>query len=212
MNKYKQKYLESDKDIMLTNLHSSIYSEKNDEVINYVQEKALIIDSYFNSPEFLKKYKLDISTKLCDIKTIFNQKNYIQLRPYQGEKVLVISYCCSKRIDANNLLPYINTSKSISDKINCDAPLSHNNQFIIDISLIANPSIIAKINSTSKFPTIPNHSFNLIYFEESIGTDINIDEIKRLLNNKTNSFCIMIKEGDYHIHSYYTDDIFFIIN
>ena len=73
------------------------------------------------------------------------------------------------------------------------------------MSLIANPSIVCNFNSDSKFTTIPNNSFNLIYFEGSCDPEINRNEIKRLLDNKTTSFCIGIDEGKYYVYSYYSD-------
>jgi hypothetical protein len=148
--------------------------------------------------------------KLDDIKTIFDKNNYVQIRPYQGETVLVIG-CGNRRIDSANLLPDIDDLSLINDKRNYDVSHSHHNEFTIDLSLLANPSIISKVDLTSTFLSIPNHSFKLIYFEGSGVSEINIDEIKRLLNNKTNSFCIMMTDGVYHIHSYYIDGKFFNI-
>ena len=215
--KYKQKYLESKEGIMLTDLRGGAYSEENDEVIKYIKEKSLIIHDLFNSSKFLTKYTpesifygLDIFMKLDDIKTIFDKHNYLQLRPYQGETVLVIG-CGNRRIDSANLLPDIDDLSLITEKRNYDVSHSHHNEFTIDLSLLANPSIISKFDSTSNFLTIPDHSFKLIYFEGSGTTNININEIKRLLNNKTSSFCIMMTDGVYHIHSYYIDGKFFNI-
>ena len=216
--KYKQKYLESKKNIILTDLHGGSYSEENDKVIKYVKEKSLLIDSFYNSEEFFSKYNpesifygLDISIKLDDIKTIFDKHNYVQIRPYQGETVLVIA-CGNRRIDSANLLPDIDDLDLINYKRNYDVSHSHYNEFTIDLSLLANPSIISKVNMTSTFLTIPDHSFKLIYFEGGGVSNINVNEIERLLSNKTSSFCIIMKDGVYHVHSYYIDGKFFIID
>ncbi len=75
---------------------------------------------------------------------------------------------------------------------------------------MANPSIIGNFNPETKFLTIPNGSFNLIYFEGGGNPSDNIPEIKRLLDNKTSSFCINMQEGFYFVHSYYADGNFII--
>ena len=200
----------------LANIEGGEYFEKNDQVIKYVKEKALVIDPYLNSDIFLSEFKpdsifygLDISMRFGDIQTIFNQRNYIQLRPYNGEKILVIG-CGNKRIDSGGLKPYLNNSKEIKNKKIFDIYHSHHNEFTIDLSLLANPSIIGKYNSETKFLTIPNGSFDLIYFEGGGKPEINPNEIKRLLNNKTTSFCIGMADGFYYIYSYYGDGIYHV--
>jgi hypothetical protein len=94
MYNYKQKYLKyKQKYIQLKKKQSDVlggeYLKINDPVIKYIKEKSLVIHSEANSDENLSNYNseslfygLDISMSFEDIKTIFNQRNYIQLRPH----------------------------------------------------------------------------------------------------------------------------------
>ena len=188
-------------------------SEENDKVIKYVKETAFEINPIYNSPEILSEYEpasifygLNISMELGDITTIFDEYGYIQIRPYQGEKVLVIG-CGNRRIDAGNLYHKKNTEERINYKRNYDLDHLHLNQFTIDLTLVANPSIISNFGPDSRYYTIPDHSFTLIYCEG--GAPVNNDrEISRLLDNKTTSFYIIVENGDYMVHSFYKDGEF----
>ena len=216
--KYKSKYLKYKNNLELINLHGGKYNKSDDIIINYIREKALKISQEFNSKKLINTYKpdsifygLNISMHFTDIQTIYDKYNYIQLRPYQGEIVLVFG-CGNRRIDTANIEETLHDFKSINEKRNYDIYHSHYNEFTIDITITANPSIIANVNDKSTFPTIPDHSFKLIYFEGGASNKINVNEIKRLLNNKTCSFCIVMNEGIYYTYSYYLEGKFFIKN
>ncbi len=211
--KYKNKYLELKNKSESYNLSGGVYLKENDEVLKYLKETSKLIyelnsDEYFNEYQPIDIfYGLNISLKLEEIQKIFNENKYLQIRPYAGEKILTIG-CGNRRIDSGNVSPYLDSKSDIEFKRKFDLTHSHNNEFTIDATLVANPSIIGVFDDESKFLTIPDHSFNLIYFEGSGYPENNIDEIKRLLNNKTTSFCIAMDEGDYFVHSCYIDGKF----
>ena len=187
-----------------------------DEVFNNVKEMSQKIDDFFNSDDIIYKYEprnifygLDISLKLNEIENIFKMYNYVQLRPYKGEKILVIG-CGNRRLDylGNSLPTEFTNEEEIKNKRLYDINHSHYNEFTIDLTLVANPSIIGNFDENTKFETIPDNSFNLIYFEGGGNPKINEDEIKRLLDNRTTSFCIGMKDGKYYIFGHYENGEF----
>jgi hypothetical protein len=217
MNNYKNKYLKYKlkylNNKINTDLVGGAYDIKNDPLIKYIIDSVCSIESYCNSANIINEYTacsffygLDILMSLDEIKKIFKEKKYIQLRPYRGEKVLVIG-CGNKRLDHGNSVHDVNHSEEIMQKHNYNKFHSHYNEFTIDLSLVANPSIIGKFNENIMLGTIPDHCFDFIYFEG--GGDNNNTEIKRLLNNKTLSFCIDIDNGIYYIRSYYNNGVFY---
>lgn len=217
--KYKKKYLDLKNNTNSSpniNKKGGEYLEKNDDVIKFILNNVSTIDEYYNSDEIIGKftpgelfYGLNITMKLEDMEKIYTENKYIQLRPYQGEKILTIG-CGNRRLETANAEPYLNNKTQIDDKRNYDRYHSHHNEFTIDMTLVANPSIVCNFNSDSKFTTIPDNSFNLIYFEGSCDPEINRNEIKRLLNNKSTSFCIGMNNGKYCVYSYYSDGEYYI--
>ena len=67
---------------------------------------------------------------------------------------------------------------------------NHTDVFTIDISLVANPSIVSNFNAESHYKTIPDNSFDIIIFEGSGEPSENSNEIKRLLNKNNLSYGI----------------------
>lgn len=189
--KYKQKYLD----------YKSKYIKQ--DIFNYLKEKSEELQSDYNNNTFFSQHDLNqlkIINNFETIERIYNLNNYIELRPYNGEKKLIIG-CGNKRLDCGNLDPcYSSEYKIIYDMYH-----SHQDAYTIDISLIANPSIVSYFNDKYKFNTIPNNSFDLIIFEGGGNPLDNPDEIKRLLSNMTNTFCITMIDGKYQIYSFYLD-------
>jgi hypothetical protein len=60
------------------------------------------------------------------------------------------------------------------------------------------------------YTTIPSNSFDLIFFEGGGEPNTNPNEIKRLLNSNTNSFCLAMDEGKYIVYSYWTEGRYII--
>ena len=82
---------------------------------------------------------------LDDIKDIFDQLKYVQLRPYNQEKILVIG-CGNKRLDNGAIDTKINSTDDVNYKRLADIVHSHHDEFTIDLALVANPSIIGNFN------------------------------------------------------------------
>lgn len=174
------------------------------DLIEYIKSKSMEINDYFNSNEVVSEHdlqKLSIKNNLEDIKHVYESNKYIQLRQYNNEKKLIIG-CGNGRLDCGNLEP----CHSESYKVNYDKYHIHEDAFTIDLTLIANPSIISEFNQLSSYLTLPDNSFDLIIFEGGGDPKDNPKEIKRLLNNKTNSFCININK----IYSQYKDGRYFL--
>ena len=197
--KYKQKYLELIKSLKGGNNYSN-------EMITFIREKANEINSIFNSETDLNKFDLNqlkIDLSLEEITEIYNNK-YLQLRKYNNERYLMIA-CGNYRLDNCNLEP----NKDCETSINNNKYHSHRDFFTIDTTLVANPSIVSIFgNNNIIYNTLPNHSFILIIFEG--GGDVNPIEIERLLDNKTNSFCIIQNDGRFIIYSYYQEGKYII--
>ncbi len=197
---YKKKYLK----------YKSKYLKKQEEnnIISYIKEKTALIEPDFNSERFLKQHDLNNLTVINNyetIKNIFEHNNYIELRPYNNEKVLIIG-CGNKRLDCGNLLP----CHDDEFKIDYDLKHSHENTYTLDMTLVANPSIVSYFNNNTRLNTIPNHSFELIIFEGGGYPSSNPEEIRRLLKNTTNTFCIGMNEGKYYVYSYYLEGIYHV--
>jgi hypothetical protein len=203
-DKYKLKYF---------NLKKEFYGSGKDdysEIIQYLKKTASNIDSYFNSVEYLSKFgtKLDdliVDLDINTIKVTFNDNKYLQLRKYNGEKKLLIG-CGNYRLDDRGGNPFVETE--YSSKIHENKYHSHRDFFTIDLCLYANPSIVSTFDNNNKiiYTTIPDNSFDLIIFEG--GGELNPDEIKRLLNKNTNSYCIYYlekKTGIPYVYSYVND-------
>lgn len=202
--------------IIYTNKYLKGGQYLEDEVFNYVKEMSKKIDNFFNSNDNINKYEpsnifygLDISLELNEIKNIYDNYNYVQLRPYKGEKILVIG-CGNRRLDylGNSSPTEFTNEQHMKDKRLYDINHSHYNEFTIDLTLVANPSIIGKFDENTQFVTIPDNSFNLIYFEGGGDPKKNEEEIKRLLDSRTTSFCIRMKNGIYNIYGHYENGEF----
>jgi len=176
--------------------------------INYIKEKSSIIDSFYNQDRFFNMHnlnKLTINNDLNNIQNVFDKYKYIELRPYNNEKTLLIG-CGNTRLDCGNLEP----CESIERKNWYDNYHEHKNTYTIDPTIVSNPSIISYFKENITFPTIPDHSFDLIVFEGGGEPTSNPREIQRLLKNTTNTFCINMIEGKYVIYSYYLEGNYFI--
>ena len=172
--------------------------------IDYIKKQSNILDSDLNNEEFFSKHDLNKLKIINDLKKI-KENDYIELRPYNGEKKLLIG-CGNTRLDCGNLDPCDNSE----EKTKYDIFHSHEDVYTIDISLIANPSIVSYFNENITFPTIPDHSFDLIVFEGGGEPTSNPREIQRLLKNTTNTFCINMIDGKYNIYSYYLEGNYYI--
>ena len=184
------------------------YHSEKKNLIDYIKEKSALIDSGYNSNIFFNQHdlnKLDIKDTYDNIKGLFERVNYIQLRPYNGEKTLLIG-CGNIRLDCGNL----HKCDTDSEKLLYDNYHTHENTYTIDPALVANPSIVSYFKNGVNFFTIPDHSFDLIIFEGGGDPSMNSYEIQRLLKNTTNTFCIKMTEGRYDVYSYYFEGQYFV--
>jgi len=184
---------------------------------DYVIEKSMLIDTEFNSPP------LTIFTPLCNLfvdNNCFNfndlhientleeivaeylQNGYLYLRPYRGEKTFIIG-CGNNRLDCSNLL---NRNSDNCDLSHSNIYHNHRDAYTLDITLVANPSIVANFNKDLRLSKIPDNSFNFIIFEGGGDPRDNPIEIRRLLNRYTTSMCISVSpEIGYHIYSVWSN-------
>jgi hypothetical protein len=200
--KYKKKYLEY-KHLIGGNTYTS-------NIITYLKEKSNDIYNDFNNDEIFESFNLNelfITHDLKTIKDIYESNRYLQIRKYNNEKKLIIA-CGNRRLDNSNLDP---CDYSQCNLINKNIHHSHAEAFTIDMSLVANPSIIAEFKKDIIFRTIPDNSFDIIIFEGGGEPSDNPDEIKRLLNKNNMSFCIYNNEkGKYIIYSYWSKGTYYI--
>lgn len=171
----------------------------------------------FEGGEFISNM-LDINNDVEKITNIFTRANYLELRKYNGEKTLVIA-CGNRRIDDTNLNLYQSDTNyeyaidNIHNRINDNQYHSHRNAYTIDMTLVANPSIVAEFNGTLNFSlSLPDNSFDYIIFEGGGRPWNNDSEIQRLLNKNNLSFCICNGEGGYIVYSYYDYGQYHIAN
>jgi len=179
------------------------------ELITYIKENCKNINFDFNNDEIYNFYdlkNLSINNNLEYIKNIYENNKYIELRKYNNEKKLIFG-CGNKRLDCGNLYP----CSDDDEKQEYDMFHSHENAYTIDTTLIANPSIVSFFDETSNYEkSLPDNSFDLIIFEGTGSAKYNPNEIKRLLNNKTYSFCIdMRRDGLYYLFSTYIGNKYF---
>jgi hypothetical protein len=179
------------------------------DLIKYLREKGIEIDSYFNSDSFIGVFNLNnLVINNEKIKEIYNEHHYLELRKYNNEKKLIVG-CGNRRLDDRNL--HQCTTELKCNQIFENIYHSHTDAFTIDLSLLANPSIVARFSEESFFATIPDNSFDIIIFEGGGGPEDNPDEIKRLLNSKNLSFCIGMDDGIYRIYSYWREQDYTIV-
>ncbi len=176
----------------------------NEQMISTIVQLSQQINNEFNLPEYISQFDLNqlkIDNSLKYIERIYNEDHYLVLRKYNGEKKLMIA-CGNYRLDNRNLDPCDETNgcnQILENKYH-----SHRDYYTIDASLVANPSIVSDFNNSSiVFKTIPSNSFDLIVFEGGADPSSNPNEIKRLLNSNTNSFCISLNESKYVVYSYW---------
>jgi hypothetical protein len=195
---YKKKYLKYKKKyINLKKQSGGIYS---DDLLEYVKETSEIVSSDFNKDEIFKNFDLNnlfITNNLETMQKCFKDYKYLEIRKYNNERKLIIG-CGNRRLDNRNLDLCI---PSECDQIRENIFHSHMDAYTIDMSLVANPSIISEFTTGSKYPTIPDNSFDIIIFEGGGNPADNDDEIKRLLNKNNISVCISQDEdGEYIVY------------
>jgi hypothetical protein len=189
---------------------------------NYIISKAIVINQEYNSPpntvftpqcnllkdEFCFNFNdVNIENTLEEIQDEYNKNKYLYLRPYRGEKTLIIG-CGNNRLDCSNIL---NRNSKKCDLIDSNIYHNHRDAYTLDITLIANPSIVANFNQDLQLLKIPDNSFNLIIFEGGGTAEDNPDEIKRLLNKYTISMCIAMDNGLYYVYSYWNSGEYIIV-
>jgi hypothetical protein len=194
----------------------------NTKFLTSIKVIANQIQPNFNNDEFYSKFdfnQLVIKNHKFDIYTIYRERQYLELRPYNGEKVLIIA-CGNRRLDNGNLDIINNNSHPKEEQIDFNLYHSHDNAYTIDMSLTANPSIVSTWEEKT-FTTIPDNSFDFILFEGGARPHSNPDEIERLLNKNNYSMCIcdgeIQKYGDIPlpqmvVYSYYHYGIYYKVN
>ena len=142
------------------------------------------------------------------IKQIYERYGYLELRPYNGEKKLIIA-CGNTRFDFDYLYTAENTDNRVVRTITSNKYHSHWDAYTIDMHLGANPSILGTWDADTFFRTIPDNSFDLILFEGGGEPSDNDAEIQRLLNKNSVSFCIAQLDK---VYSYYYEGDYTITN
>lgn len=186
--------------------HGTGYSEKlkrfiitsaleigsSSEYVVFTPDCDLFTDEYcFNFND------IDIENTFDVINEEYTNNGYLYLRPYRGEKILIIA-CGNHRLDCSN---YINLNTEDCDLLDYNIFHNHREAYTIDKDLVANPSIVAYFDNDLYLEKIPDNSFNFIIFEGGGRPQDNPDEVKRLLNKNTISMCIGMEEGEYYIYS-----------
>ena len=140
---------------------------------------------------------IDIENTFDVINDEYDKNGYLYLRPYRGEKILIIA-CGNHRLDCSN---YINLNTEDCDLLDYNILHNHREAYTLDKDLVANPSIVAYFNSSLYLEKIPDNSFNFIIFEGGGNPDDNQAEIQRLLNKNSLSMCIGMENGEYYVYS-----------
>ena len=194
----------------------------SDTLKDFVIKKSILIDSKLNSPPltvftpecnlFLDNScfnfnDLHIENTLNEIKEEYIKNEYLYLRPYRGEKTFIIG-CGNNRLDCSNI---INRNSHDCDLLYSNIYHNHKDAYTLDITIVANPSIVADFNENLRLLKIPDNSFNFIIFEGGGNPKDNPMEIQRLLNKYTTSMCICVSpERGYHIYSLWSDGEYII--
>ena len=178
--KYKTKYLKYKK---------LVGGDYKNSIIKYIIDKGSVISRDFNNIDqtIFNLNNLFITHDLETIKDIYEKYGYLQIRKYNNEKKLIIG-CGNRRLDNRNLDKCL--IESSCNQIHENIYHSHNEAFTIDMTILANPSIIGEFAPHINFSSIPDNSFDMIIFEGGGEPKVNPDEIKRLLNKNNYSFCI----------------------
>lgn len=208
-NKNKSKKNLAHRKLNKTKKNKQTGGKYSDKIISKIVEMAETINPEINTSELMAPFdlhQLKIDNKLSYITTIYKENNYLALRKYNGEKKLIIA-CGNYRLDNRNLDPCV--SEHDCDQTFENKYHSHKDCYTIDMSLLANPSIVSDFNNPNiVFKTIPSNSFDLIFFEGGAEPNTNPKEIKRLLNSNTNSFCLGMEEGKYFVYSNWSEGIY----
>jgi len=149
---------------------------------------------------------INIENTLTIIQDEFIRNNYLYLRPYRGEKIFIIA-CGNNRLDCSN---FINRNIDECELLHYNIYHNHRDAYTLDLTLVANPSILADFNADLFLEKIPDNSFNIIIFEGGGLPQDNPHEIQRLLNRYTTSMCIYMYDGRYDIYSHWTEGRYII--
>lgn len=158
-----------------------------------------IENNCFNFNDIVIENTLDV------IQEEYQRNNYLYLRPYRGEKIFVIA-CGNNRLDCSN---FINRNIDECELLHYNMYHNHRDAYTLDLTLVANPSIVANFDADLRLEKIPDNSFNFIIFEGGGIPDDNPDEIQRLLNRYNTSMCIAMIDGHYYVYSYWSDGVYY---
>ena len=183
-------------------------NNETSDVISYIykmSKKIHIFNDFLSDAYEHDKYpfvkrdleKLDITNDLTTIKKIYNFNHYLELRKYNHEKKLIIGCGNLNGMSDGYLRKCTKETHDLVLKYH-----SHKDAFTIDLTSLVNPSIIGEFGRLTKFPTIPDNSFDIIIFEGGGDPRDNPEEIKRLLNKNSLSFCL---EMTNYIYSYWRE-------
>ena len=140
---------------------------------------------------------IDIENNFDIINAEYVHNGYLYLRPYRGEKILIIA-CGNHRLDCSN---FINLNTEDCDLLDYNILHNHREAYTLDRELVANPSVVANFNEDLYLEKIPDNSFNFIIFEGGGYPEHNPLEIRRLLNQNSLSMCLGMEEGVYYVYS-----------
>ena len=130
--------------------------------------------------------ELKIINSMKYISNIYNKNGLIVLRPYNGERTLIIG-CGNGRLDYDDI--YYDQ--------HC-----HKGAYTIDMLLVANPCIVGIWDKNMLLvDLIPDNAFELIIFEGSGHPSYNYREIHRLLDKNNLSMSIAMDDGCYYVDS-----------
>lgn len=196
--KYKEKYLK------LKNRLNQKGGDYNSVFIDELIQMAYQIHTINEiNKDIFNFNNLNIKNNRDIIIDRFFKHNYIELRPHNNERTLLFA-CGNRRIDNANL--DVCRLEDNCDQIKMNKYHSHEGAYTIDMTLAANPSIVADVKPGFNLPDIPDNSFDLIFFEGGAEPKDIPELIKRLLNKNNNtSLCIDINEGDYKVYAYCRD-------
>ena len=192
-----------------------------DDLKTFIIRSAINIETYFNSPPLtvftpdcdlftddhcFNFNDIHIENTLDEIRSEYVRNNYLYLRPYRGEKIFIIA-CGNNRFDCSN---FTNKNSVDCELLQYNMYHNHRDAYTLDITLVANPSIVANFNADLRLEKIPDNSFNFIIFEGGGNPEDNPHEIERLLNRFNTSMCIGMMDGTYYVYSSWSNGIYYI--
>jgi hypothetical protein len=190
----------------------------SDRLKDFIIRRSVVIYNTFNSPPkvvFTPECNLltdgfcfnfndiNIENTPEEIEEEYKKNGYLYLRPYRGEKTLIIG-CGNNRLDCSGVL---NRNIEMCDLNDSNLYHNHRDAYTLDFTLVANPSIVANFNGDLRLSKIPDNSFSYILFEGGGNPADNPAEIQRLLNKYTTSFCIGCDKA-YYIYSVWLDGVY----